>query len=121
MSLNFVKMLSDINSRRYLRQMQNLMDNKLPCGFFCGFKIPSNVNEIVKLIKNFGINLTCIVVPVNETKEIFADATISVVTLMEIPKSTVKVTQMIYIGAYFVSLIILSVTVLIHCLCKVLT
>ena len=100
MSLNFVKMLSDINSRRYLRQMQNLIGNKIPCGFFSGFKIPSNVNDIVQSIKNFGINLTCIVVPADEAKETFDDSDIPVFTLMELPKSNLKVNHVLYIGAW---------------------
>ena len=100
MSLNFMKMVSDINSRRYLRQMQNLVATKIPCGFFCGFNISSNVKEIVQTVKNFGINLSCIFVPDDEAKEIFADFKIPVVTLMELPKSDVKVSQMLYIGVW---------------------
>ena len=100
MSLNFMKMVSDINSRRYLRQMQNLVNAKIPCGFFCGFRIPPNVKEIVQSVKDYEINLTCIVVPADEAKEIFDDFKVPVVTLMELPESNVKVSQMLYIGVW---------------------
>lgn len=99
MSLDFMNMVSDIHQRRYSRQIQQLIGAKVPCGFFCGFNIPANITEIVKSVKNFGINLTYIIVPVDKAKEIFESFALPVLTLAELPKSNVKTNQIIYVGA----------------------
>ena len=90
MSLNFMQTISDINVRRYQRQLQFLIRKKIPCGFFSGFQINKDTQKFFQLVKNWGINFACIVVPVEETKKFFYDIGIPVVTLEEISKVTVK-------------------------------
>ena len=97
MSSNFIKMVSDINVRRYVKQIEYLTKNKIPCGFFAGFKITPDTKNIFQMVKNWGINFSCIVVPVDETKNIFADDGLPIVTLEEIPKTKIKTNQILYV------------------------
>lgn len=60
MSANFIKMISEIHSQRYLMQLQNLIAKKIPCGFFTGMNVQNNLSAIVENLKNNGFNLTCI-------------------------------------------------------------
>ena len=60
MSADFIKMVSEIHSQRYLWQVQNLIRNKIPCGFFTGFSLPANLSATVENLRNSGFNITCI-------------------------------------------------------------
>ena len=60
MSADFIKMVSEIHSQRYLWQVQNLIRNKIPCGFFTGFNFQNNAVSIVENLRNDGFNITCI-------------------------------------------------------------
>ena len=101
MSLKFMEMVAEINSRRYLRQMQNLAISKIPCGFFVGFIIPPNVLDALQSLQKFGVNLTYIIVPSDEFKKFFDEIALPVITLMDLPKSTFKITRMLYIASSF--------------------
>lgn len=60
MSADFIKTISEIHRERFLLQFQNLIVNKIPCGFFAGFFTNQNISEIVNNLKSTGFNLTCI-------------------------------------------------------------
>ena len=60
MSQDFIKMVSEIHSERFLLQLQNLAVKKIPCGLFAGFSVPNNFAEIINNVKSSGINLTCV-------------------------------------------------------------
>ena len=60
MSADFIKMISEIHSERFLVQVQNLIRNKIPCGFFTGFTFYRSVLDIANNLRNNGLNLTCI-------------------------------------------------------------
>ena len=101
MSLKFMEMVADINSRRYLRQMQNLAISKVPCGFFCGFNITEKLLRLIQWLKNSRINLTCIVVPNDETKKVFADIAESIYTLNDIANGKANVNYVFYENNFF--------------------
>ncbi len=60
MSTDFIKMVSEIHDERFLVQVQNLIRNKIPCGFFTGFNFQNDALSIVKNLRNTGFNITCI-------------------------------------------------------------
>ena len=60
MSADFIKMVSEIHTQRYLLQIQDLIARKIPCGFFTGFSIPENISDTVNNLKKIGFNLTCV-------------------------------------------------------------
>ena len=62
MSADFVKMISDWNSRRLLRLMQNLVDVKEPCAIFFAPNVISNARDVVDMLKRGGINVNVICV-----------------------------------------------------------
>lgn len=96
MSLKFMEMVADINQRRYLKQIEYLINKKIPCGFFSGFKIDPDTPKNFKAVKDWGMNFTCIVVPVDEMKNIFENLGVPVVTLNEISKAKLKL--ILYVG-----------------------
>ncbi len=71
MSNEFIKMISDLNERRLLRTMQNLVANKTSCGIFFAPDVPSNARQIVDSFKGGGLNLNCVCVLSDEHKKIF--------------------------------------------------
>lgn len=60
MSADFIKMVSEIHRERFLIQVQNLIRNKIPCGFFAGFYLPADISTIVDNLKSNDFNITCI-------------------------------------------------------------
>ena len=87
MSADFIRMISEIHSQRYINQLQFLIQNKIPCGFLCGFHIPQNLEGILNQLIDLGINMTCICfvdIPKN------LKANIPIITVEEIPNAEVK-------------------------------
>ena len=62
MSADFIRMISEIHSQRYVMQINNLIASKTPCGLFYGFNVPQNAAEMFISLKNQGLNMTCICV-----------------------------------------------------------
>ena len=62
MSANFINLIPELHFQQYSNQIMEIIKNKIPCGFFCGFGVPESVSEIVENLKDTGINLTCICV-----------------------------------------------------------
>ena len=62
MSVEFVKMISQLHNERYLVQVNNVISNKISCGLFFGFELPKieEIAQTVNQLKNFGFNLQCI-------------------------------------------------------------
>ena len=60
MSADFIKLISEIHRERFLVQVQNLIINKIPCGFFTGFNFQNNAISIANNLRNNGFNVTCI-------------------------------------------------------------
>ena len=96
MSLNFMKMVSDIHSRRYLRQIQNLVWAKVPCGIFGGITISENFVNLAQQIRNLGINLTCTVVADNNSKSTLEKIVAPVYTLDDVAKGSVNINNIFY-------------------------
>lgn len=70
MSLDFIKMISDLKNRRLLQMMRGMCANRTPCGIFFAPNIPDKARQIVNEIKNY-LNLNCICVLNYEQKELF--------------------------------------------------
>ncbi len=95
MSVEFLKMVSELYSQRYLVKLQSLIANKIPCGFFCGFAFLENVPALAKQLKDMGINLTCICV-MDETRKIEGGLDIPIITLEEFSNLEPKPAQMFH-------------------------
>ena len=64
MSVEFVKLISELHNQKYLNQARQIAERKIPCGFFYGFRLPEeeNFEQAVNILRNAGFNLTCICV-----------------------------------------------------------
>ena len=92
MSLDFVKMMTTLCQHRYLRQIQNLVLQKVPCGIFCEFHIAT----MIHYLKRLNINLTCVIVLDEKIKNYLPDIEIPVYTLSDIPKGVCNVRVIFY-------------------------
>ena len=81
MSADFIKMISELHGQRYAVRFQRLIQNKIPCGFLCGFYVPQNLAEILNQLSGVGVNLTCICLVDNPQN---LQASIPVLTLDEL-------------------------------------
>lgn len=101
MSVDFVKMIPKLYSQRYLMQVQNLINSKIPSGFFCGVSVPNNLRGIIENVRNNGVNLTCILVIDESHKELIDDINLPVLTLNDLPHAEIKINIILYINDYF--------------------
>lgn len=63
MSVEFIKMISELHSERFNGHIQKLAQDKTPCGIFSGFEVvPSNVANYIQNLRNRGINFSCVIV-----------------------------------------------------------
>ena len=85
MSTDFIKMVSEIHSQRYLAKLKYIISNKIPCGFFVPFESEFLPN-IIATMKNVGLNLFY-VYGTSESQKI--ESEIPFLTLEELPKSRV--------------------------------
>ncbi len=81
MSADFIKTISELHGQRYAVRFQQLIQNKIPCGFLCGFYVPQNLAEILNQLSGVGVNLTCICLVDNPQN---LQASIPVLTLDEL-------------------------------------
>ena len=100
MSVEFVKMIPKLYKRRYLMQIQNIIGGKIPCGFFCGVSVPSNIRETIENLKHDGINLTCVFVLDDGYKELIGDVGLPFLTPKDFPNSEIDIKLMLYMGGY---------------------
>lgn len=92
-------MIVELKNERFLKQLQNLVVNKIPCGLFCGFAGPQNSNSLVDQLKNIGINLTCICVIDDSHKiQCTGGGGISLVTLEEFSILDDKPEKVFFLG-----------------------
>lgn len=96
MSLNFVKMTTALHQNRYLRQMQNLVWAKVPCGIFSGITLPKKFTEMVQQLRNLGINLNCVIALDDEIKTSLSNVEMPVYTLSDISKGVGNVRVIFY-------------------------
>ena len=97
MSLDFVKMTTALHQNRYLRQLQNLVWAKVPCGLFGNTKF----TQMIQQLKSIGMNLTCVIVLDDETKNTLSDIGLPVYTLEDFAKGGVNVKFIFYEYSYF--------------------
>ena len=59
MSVEFVKLISELHNQKYLNQARQIAEIKIPCGFFYGFRLPEeeNFGQAVNILRNAGFNL----------------------------------------------------------------
>ena len=74
MSSDFIKMVADCSERRFLRTLQRLVADKVPCGIFFAPAVPTNARQIVDMFKNGGLNMNCVCVLSKEHKKFFQPA-----------------------------------------------
>lgn len=90
MSADFIRMISEIHSQRYVMQINNIIAKQIPCGLFYGFagsrNIAVNVDALKKNVidmKNSGLNIVVLCVLNDSDKEKMGGGGIPVVTLEE--------------------------------------
>lgn len=101
MSIDFVKMIPELYKRRYLSQIKHIINNKIPCGFFCGISVVSQVVSTIEDLKRLGFNLTCIFVLEESHKEVIGDVGVPFVTPKDLPNAGINVKLMLYMNDYF--------------------
>ena len=101
MSIDFVKMIPKMYSQRYWMQINNLINSKIPSGFFCGGSVSNNLRGIIENIRNNGVNLTCILVIDESHKELIDDINLPVLTINDLPQAEIKVNLILYMNDYF--------------------
>ena len=71
MSLEFVKLASELNAEKYSVQFQSVIAKKIPCALFYGFSLPQDksVLEMITNLKNMGFNLKSLYVIDEEQKK----------------------------------------------------
>ena len=71
MSLEFVKLASELNAEKYSVQLQSVIAKKIPCALFYGFALPQDksVLEMITNLKNMGFNLKSLYVIDEEQKK----------------------------------------------------
>ena len=63
MTAEFIKMISDLHKERFNGHIQNLAQDKTPCGIFSGFEVvPSNIANHIQALRGRGINFSCVIV-----------------------------------------------------------
>ena len=85
MTKDFINLISELNSQRYLRFLQKVISNKIPCGFFVPFESKSLPN-IIAIMKKMRLNLVYIY-GTSESQKI--ESEIPFLTLEELPNSRV--------------------------------
>ena len=100
MSADFIKTVSEIHRERFLLKVQNLIRNKIPCGFFMGFFKNENISDIINNLKNSGFNITCICcIDANQAGGGAENLNLPLVTLDEFPNFNPKPPQMLYFSS----------------------
>ena len=100
MSKEFIQTISELNEQRYIRQLQRLIDGKIPCGVFFGFESSENLPELVAQLKNSGFNLTCVIATDESFRESANFSALPIVTLEELPQSEIRPQSIIYVKLY---------------------
>lgn len=88
MSVEFIKMISEVQFERFNVSLLALSQTKAPCGIFFGFHFNAQaiVSNIQYLIQQ-GLNVTCVIVLVDAQAKLIKDLmNVSVVTLEDLPK-----------------------------------
>ena len=94
---NFIKLLSELNDQRYSRTINELLEKKVPCGFFCGFDSSQwKIDNAVEL-KHSGLNLQCICVLDENARSNLRAEDIPVLTFQEFAALQSKPQWMLYI------------------------
>lgn len=83
MSSEFIKMVSELNERRFLRTIQRLISDKVPCGIFFAPAVPNNAREIVDSLKSVGLNLNYVCVLSEEHTKFFQPVENEMLTSLE--------------------------------------
>lgn len=96
MSVEFLKMVSELYSQRYLVKLQSLIANKVPCGFFCGLQFKGDAANISEIMKKSGINLIC-VCTASRAGKTGGGSGVPVVTLEEFPNFEPKPSVMFHV------------------------
>lgn len=91
MSAEFVNLISQLHNERYVLQVNQVVNQKIPCGLFFGFSLPNpqDVLQNVVKLKNFGFNLKYLCVVDEEQKKLSED-TISVADVKAITLNELK-------------------------------
>ena len=74
MSSEFIQMVADLSERRFSRTIQALVADKTPCAIFFAPAVHVNARQIVDSFKAGGINLNCVCVLNDESKQFFQPA-----------------------------------------------
>ena len=90
----FVNLLSKLYNERYIRQIQMLVERKIPCGVFTN---NDDVNLLLQ-IKNIGINIQCICVDEPAQIKSFQNENLPIVTLKEFSKLQSKPIFMLFLS-----------------------
>lgn len=63
MSMEFIEMISELHEERFNKHLEQLVEEKTPCGIFFGFElIPSNAASNVQNLQNVPLNISCAIV-----------------------------------------------------------
>ena len=101
MSLDFIKMVSDLKDRRLLIAMNGLATSKIPCGVLFVPNVPDGTREIVDALKS-AINLNCICLLGDEYKQFFPAADDEkVIAVEEFESLDVKPKYIFSFGGFF--------------------
>ena len=101
MSLDFIKMISDLKERRHLIAMNRLAVTRTPCAILFVPNVPDCARQIVDNLKSI-INLTCICVLSNDHKEFFPAADDeNIIAVEEFENLSVKPEVIFSFGGFF--------------------
>ena len=98
MDNDFIKLISEIHEQRYSRKIQNLINNKTPCGFLCGFYIPDNLSNVVNYLVSIGVNLNCLCIT-SDIQDL--QASIPIIQIENLEQSEFKPEVLFYIDNIF--------------------
>ncbi|MBQ3336445.1 MAG: hypothetical protein IJG80_03485, partial [Selenomonadaceae bacterium] len=88
MSADFIKMISEVHTKRFNAHVQTLARDKTPCGIFFGFVlVPANVAAHVQGLRSWGINLSCVIVLADvQANALRKFVDVPVITLEDFPR-----------------------------------
>ena len=93
----FIEMLSDMNSQRYSKVLSKLINEKIPCGFFCALDASQwKIDNIINLTR-MGLDLQCICVLDDNYRTHVRAEGIPLVTFREFADLPSKPQWMLYI------------------------
>ncbi|MCR5833327.1 MAG: FkbM family methyltransferase [Selenomonadaceae bacterium] len=102
MSSDFIEMISYLSENRFLRKVQWISSNKIPCAILFAPAIPQNYRQIIDSYKSIGININHVCVLTDEHKKFLQPADgETVVNINEFPNLPVKPKFIFVLERYF--------------------